>query len=536
MTLNNNSFPGYEILQSLSKTDYGYNFRARHLDTDKIVLLKIFTARSHTPPQGFQTAREDIKHNVKLLHRLDHPQIAPYGDYFKTTDSSGREYRILVQDWINGKPYSHNIQAQPFSELQAFQFLQSLLSVLTYLHNHRPQIIHGNLSPDHILFDEDSKQPILINFSGPQRALAQNATSPVLQAIGARSLFSPPERRPISQRQRIPASPTDDLYGLAVTVICLLTGKSDPASLYDNIRNRWHWQPALPKGTKLSANFIRVLETMLHPAIDKRYPSAEEVYNALQNLNTPGQPTAPPDLGNIGYIFNNPLPGMDSHIFSAIQGSAIDPPDIHTSPIHTPGQEHQVLEPAGGISGEAVEVGGSLHPDRPISQGQGHKDKRSRRHRDPSLPNTLNVNHLGGHSRPKPQPEQEAWEGLAKYLVQLEPVLTWSLHNLIIPSAACLVVAGLLHSTYRRVTQHTPDPKACIAQVEARRRTIGLDDAEVSRRIRLRDPNAPLLIDSQDPSSNNYIQLQCYISNQIMDEQDPTKNLTAPQENLNAER
>jgi serine/threonine protein kinase len=94
--------------------------------------------------------------------------------------------------------------------------------------------------------------------------------------------YAPPEQMSGGQ-----VYPSTDLYALAVTVITLLTGK-DPGELYDSYNNHWNWRPY----AQVSNTLADVLDRMLLPTPNQRFPSAQEVIDAL----TPRKTTPPPAI------------------------------------------------------------------------------------------------------------------------------------------------------------------------------------------------------------------------------------------------
>jgi serine/threonine protein kinase len=470
---------GYKILDLVTKTPYGYNYRAQDLKTSRTVLLKIFTQRSQTSAQDFQSAKEAIKQEAALLHGLNHPQIAAYQRYFKVTDSSDsipREYRTLVQCWVNGESYGNHLQRSPYSESQVIQFLQSILSVLTTIHDHSPPIIHGNLHPEHIIQGPEN-QPILINFGSPQRALAQLAQSPILQSIGSHPIFSPPE-----QRKGKPLTPSTDLYSLAVTALCLLTGQPNPTCLYDEVNQHWQWQQYLPtEVTRLNPAFIAILDRMLDPDPDRRYASAQAVYLALLNLDVT------PIVEIEDYVVDHPIYQVDY---------IVPPPPL--SEAVTP---HQSSKPT---------------PQSPPPKNNSPKQTSPK----PAQPRSSSDRKISnGDTTPVPEPDQYMWTGPMAPIGKMWPILDFSIRKILTPCVLALSAFGLLKGGYDHLTQRQgPTAKECMKGIEERRRIIGFRDEEVDKRFNVNVPNAPAFLNLENPNHEYYIQQWCFTAHAVMDD------------------
>jgi tRNA A-37 threonylcarbamoyl transferase component Bud32 len=214
-------------------------YRVNDTQTNRDCLLKIF-ADPDSP-----TAQRRCDREASILRQLDHPQIPSYIDQF-TLDN----HPALIQSWIPGDTYRQSLDRKPFNDSHIRTFLSDILPVLTYLHNHSPSIVHGHLSPSHLLFSTDSSKPVLFNFS---HASQNNG------------------------------NPGDDLYRLAFTCLLLLTppeqlGHEGLEALFDGRTRSWQ----IPRN--ISADLTQILVTMLHPDPQKRYPSAAAVQSALQNF------------------------------------------------------------------------------------------------------------------------------------------------------------------------------------------------------------------------------------------------------------
>lgn len=179
-----------------------------------IVVIKEAVVPASADEQSRAKASELFVREAQLLIKLDHPNIAKVYDHF--TDEM-RNY--LVLQYIPGQDLrqlikQHGAQSE---ELVLMWFLR-LASILDYLHNQNPPIIHRDLTPDNIVRREDN-DVVLIDF-GAANEFVGTATGTL---VGKQSYIAP-------EQLRGKATTSSDIYALGGTIHFLLTGK-DPEAL-----------------------------------------------------------------------------------------------------------------------------------------------------------------------------------------------------------------------------------------------------------------------------------------------------------------
>ena len=90
---------------------------------------------------------ENIKTEIKLQRKLDHPHIARLYDFFKDTENM----YLVLEYCENGNLYEYLKKNGQFTESEAsYYFVQSLLAV-EYLHTNH--IMHRDIKPENLLMD-----------------------------------------------------------------------------------------------------------------------------------------------------------------------------------------------------------------------------------------------------------------------------------------------------------------------------------------------------------------------------------------------
>lgn len=238
---------------------------------------------------GLEQYRNLFKREAKILHQLQHPQIPKFLACF---EGDGRLF--LVQEYVDGKTYSRLLgelqrQGRNFSEEEVIHWLNNLLPVLEYVHQHN--IIHRDISPDNIMLPDGHELPVLIDFGvGKQIADINEARSSNHRVtfVGKMSLVGKVGYAPREQISLGLCSPCSDLYALGVTAIVLLTGR-DPSLLMDQYSLDWNWRYY----TYATENFAVILDCMLADRPNKRYQTAREVMTDLERIGEPEIPMSP---------------------------------------------------------------------------------------------------------------------------------------------------------------------------------------------------------------------------------------------------
>ncbi|NQE32816.1 serine/threonine protein kinase [Microcoleus asticus] len=269
-----NAFPdfsthGYQIEKELGHNSLGgrVTYLAKNTNTQKLVVIKQFQFAK----LGASWAEyEAYEQEIKVLQKLDFPGIPRYLDSFQTDSGF-----CMVQEYKNAE----SAVARTFSPPDIKQIAIATLEILVNLQSQKPPIIHRDIKPENLLID-DELNVYLVDFGFARLGGGNIAASSVVKGTMG---FMPPEQ--MFNRKLTKAS---DLYGLGITLICLLTGtkSADVGNLVDanyGIHFR-HLVPPLQQG------WMNWLERMVAPRLQDRYPSAADALTALQSLDVSSLP------------------------------------------------------------------------------------------------------------------------------------------------------------------------------------------------------------------------------------------------------
>ncbi|MEO0867498.1 MAG: serine/threonine-protein kinase [Cyanobacteria bacterium J06642_11] len=213
-----------------------------------------------------------FQREAAILESLNHPAIPQYLDSFEI-DAAEYQGFALVQTYIDAFSLEEHLrQGRAFSRADILEIAEQLLTILNYLHSHNPAIVHRDIKPSNVLLRDRTAHSAgtvhLVDFGSVQNLVAiEGGTITVVGTYG----YMPPEQ---FGGRAVPAS---DLYSLGATIIYLLTGVH-PADLPQK-NLRIHFEETVSVDEPLR----RWLQTMIEPALDKRFDSASHALEALDD-------------------------------------------------------------------------------------------------------------------------------------------------------------------------------------------------------------------------------------------------------------
>jgi serine/threonine-protein kinase len=264
----------------------------RYTPTRRACVVKQFLPSGNLTAEQRQLAQSLFTREAQVLEEIGskHPQIPDLYAFFPLTVDDPRsgksaEYFYLVQEFIAGQNLEEMLAASgPFAGDRVRDICIDMLQVLQFVHG--CDVIHRDIKLSNIMERPDGRR-YLLDF-GAVKQITNAPTGAQTGSTGIYSLgFAPPEQMAGHQ-----IYPSTDLYALAVTCICLLTGQQ-PGDLYDAYRNTWQWRSHLPPSTQLDPHFADVLDCLLQAAPQDRFASAAEVLELLTPPTIPPAPKTP---------------------------------------------------------------------------------------------------------------------------------------------------------------------------------------------------------------------------------------------------
>ncbi len=290
----------YRVLKQLGQGGFGVTYLAQDvkLPGQPYCVIKQLSPKTKNEV-SLERAKIRFRREARALASLgSHSQIPRLLDYFTT---SGEFY--LVQDYIQGQTLAQEVrQNGQHTEAQVKYFLSEIIPVVHFIHRNR--IIHRDIKPPNIIRSTLDRRLVLIDFGAVREFLADIDEATAYQSAASQFVgtpgFAPPEQlalRPCC---------SSDIYALGMTCLFLLTGRTPIEFDQEPRTGRVRWQHTVT----VSPHFAAILDKMLMPDPNDRYPSAEALGRALAlepHLDTLAQcmHTKPPlstDAANAGPV------------------------------------------------------------------------------------------------------------------------------------------------------------------------------------------------------------------------------------------
>jgi len=201
----------YRVVRSIGTGGQGFAYLAEHGDAKEQVVLKEFILPVFVDVSVRRKALEKFESEARLLKHLDNDQVVKLVDYFV---EDHRAY--LVLEYIDGISLRRLVEEKgALPQEQVLELTKQMATILEYLHNGEPPVVHRDFTPDNLILRKDGTLK-LIDFN-----VAQQLDATVVATVVGKHAYLAPE-----QFQGMPGTQSD-IYSMGATIHYLLTGK-DP--------------------------------------------------------------------------------------------------------------------------------------------------------------------------------------------------------------------------------------------------------------------------------------------------------------------
>jgi len=259
----------YRLDRILGEGKFGRVFLAHDLELQRDVAIKMpIDERLQDAANAEEYLRE-----ARTLAGLDHPHIVPVYDLGRFSNG----FIYVVSRYIEGGTLGELIRRERPSPAETAQILIPIAGALAFAHTQH--IIHRDVKPDNILFDERTQRPFLTDFG---LAVTEENHRRRPEIAGTPAYMDPEQVRGESNR----LDGRSDLFSLGVIFYEMLTGRrpfqgSDRDQLFQEIVSA---NPVPPRS--LNTGIPAALEAICLKALAKRpadrYPTATAFAQALE--------------------------------------------------------------------------------------------------------------------------------------------------------------------------------------------------------------------------------------------------------------
>ncbi|WP_333816706.1 serine/threonine protein kinase [Tabrizicola sp.] len=177
-------------------------------------------ARSRAQQDDFRSAVQSFLQEAVTLSKLDHPNIVKVHHVFEDNETA-----YMAMDYIDGPDLLQTVEgtARPLTPKEIVSHLTTMLGAVE--HVHAQGLLHRDISPDNILLDRKTGQPVLIDFGASRKEVTRKSRA----LTGLRVVkdgYSPQEFYVQGSKQ----APYSDLYALAASFYHLISGETPKTS------------------------------------------------------------------------------------------------------------------------------------------------------------------------------------------------------------------------------------------------------------------------------------------------------------------
>lgn len=260
--------PGYEVLDELGRGAAGVVYRARQLNLNRLVALKMVLAGSHAGAVDLVRFHSE----AEVVAQLRHENIVQVHEIGRT---NGLPYLSL--EFVDGGTLAVRIGGVPQLPRPSAQLVETLARAVHQAHLHG--IIHRDLKPSNVLLATDGT-PKIADFGLAKRSGAGAGVTQTGAILGTPSYMSPEQAE-----SRKDVGPAADIYALGAILYEMLTGRPpfQAPTPMDTLMAVIGGEPVPPR--RLQPKVPRDLETIclkcLQKEPHKRYATAETLADDL---------------------------------------------------------------------------------------------------------------------------------------------------------------------------------------------------------------------------------------------------------------
>jgi serine/threonine-protein kinase len=237
-------FGPYEIIELIAWVAMGAVYKARHRDTDQLVLLRVWKS-----PRADPFSSESWLREARRACRLTHPNLVTVFDLGLSDDTG-----YMAMEWLDGEPLDSPVRpGMTFTLLEQISVISQVCDALEFLHSHG--ILHRDVKPGNIIVLRDGKAKLLDSIPAPAGEISDTNTT----ALRGTVRYMAPEQ--ISGDQ---PDVRADIYSLGCT-------------LYEVVEGRLPFE-----GESLVAMVVKVLHDAPLPsqkAVELRLPELQQIFD-----------------------------------------------------------------------------------------------------------------------------------------------------------------------------------------------------------------------------------------------------------------
>ena len=262
-------FGNYELLEKIGQGGMGVVYRARQINLDRIVAVKLLPFSQFNNDEAVQRFQAE----ASAAAGLQHPNIVAIHD---VGEHEGQHY--FSMELIEGRTLAEIVREKPLPAKRAATYLKTVAEAVHYAHEHG--ILHRDLKPSNILIDS-ADQPRITDFGLAKRLTVDSDMTLTGQVLGSPNFMAPEQ----AEGRAHAIGPATEVYSIGAMLYHLLTRQPpfQADTLTTLLRQVIEAEPVSPR--LLNPSIPRDLETICLKCLQKepsrRYSTAQALADDL---------------------------------------------------------------------------------------------------------------------------------------------------------------------------------------------------------------------------------------------------------------
>ncbi len=278
--------PGYEIVEEIGRGGMGVVYKARQLNLNRLVALKMLLPAA--PGDLIRLAR--FRSEAEVLDRLHHTNIVPIYDI-----GESETHHYFTMEYVPGPNLARFLDRRPQDPAASAWLVETLARAVHA--THQCGVVHRDLKPANILLAPSAAgrptlaacEPRVTDFGLALDAAAPRGLTQTGVAVGTPSYMAPEQAR--GDRKNV--GPGTDIYSLGTILYEMLTGRPpfDAESPAETMRQVVCDDPVAPSRLRpgLPRDLVTVCMKCLEKSPRRRYASALDLAEDLRRFQA-GEP------------------------------------------------------------------------------------------------------------------------------------------------------------------------------------------------------------------------------------------------------
>lgn len=278
----------YELVEEIGRGGFAVVYKARDLDLDRLVALKVLAPHLAWDPTFAKRFRREAQSAAKLRH-------ANIITIYEVNEAEGQLY--IAMEYLPGRTLAALLKTEGVMSVRhALPILEQVADALDYAHEQG--MIHRDVKPSNVMVEEDKRGTIhatLMDF-GLVKAMESSESLTSLGTVLGSPQYMAPEQADHSRKSEV--GPATDRYALGVVAYEMLTGEVPfPGNTPSTLVAHMQQAPPDPRTIRdvMPVSVAQVLLKALSKSPGERYPTAMAMVETLRATTRPG-PEAKPEL------------------------------------------------------------------------------------------------------------------------------------------------------------------------------------------------------------------------------------------------